>query len=98
MIAAVAVCESSVRLSRNVSRPAVCVSPRDITQNPHLHAFYTSLGFIGGDPVRGGNYELRIDDQAEVQARLRRLLESPPSAPREMEAAADEGREKGVED
>jgi hypothetical protein len=57
------------------ARPNLCVSPKDLVTSPHLHRFYTKLGFMGGSEEKGGNYVL-----SEEAGRL--LLEKydPPSA------------------
>jgi GNAT superfamily N-acetyltransferase len=44
------------------ARPNLCVSPKDLTVHPYLHAFYEALGFRGGRADRGGNYTLSVDD------------------------------------
>jgi hypothetical protein len=50
------------------ARPNLTVSPKDLVDMPHLHAFYGSLGFAGGREDRGGNYVLSIEAGAGLLA------------------------------
>ena len=34
------------------------------------HGLYTSCGFLGGDPARGGTYRLRMDPAGDYEARI----------------------------
>ena len=40
------------------------MSPKDLVVHPHLHEFYSKLGFSGGKPGVGGNYELGAAEAA----------------------------------
>jgi len=57
------------------ARPNLCVSPKDLADSPHLHAFYSALGFDGGREDRGGNYKLSVDAGARLLASFQKRPE-----------------------
>ena len=41
-----------------------------VDASPERHGLYTSCGFLGGDPARGGTYRLRLDPTGDYEARV----------------------------